>query len=100
MGRQKIYIAGKVSGEDRRKVFLKFMVAEKYLSAKGYDVENPVRFCASEWPWQQCMRRCITRLMECDEIYLLKDWRMSRGARLEHFVALKMGMKIIKERQL
>lgn len=44
------------------------------------------------------MRVCITHLMECDAIYMLKDWKQSRGARLEHFIALKLGMRIIKEK--
>ena len=97
---KKIYIAGKVSGEERMKVFMKFMAAESRLKLThpGCEVVNPIRFCASEWPWADCMRRCITHLMECDTIYMLPDWKKSRGARLEHFIALKLGMRVEKER--
>ena len=80
------------------KVFMKFMTAESRLKMDGWETVNPIRFCASEWPWADCMRRCITNMMECDAIYLLKDWKFSRGARLEHFIALKLGMQIIKEK--
>lgn len=99
MTNKKIYIAGKVSGEEHGKVFIKFMAAESRLKLTYPECEvvNPIRFCGSEWPWADCMKACITRMMECDAIYMLKDWKYSRGARLEHFIALKLGMRIIKE---
>lgn len=97
MTNKKIYIAGKVSGEEHGKVFIKFMAAESRLKMQGWEPVNPIRFCGSEWPWADCMKACITRMMECDAIYMLKDWKYSRGARLEHFIALKLGMRIIKE---
>lgn len=99
MTNKKIYIAGKISGEQRWSVFSKFMAAESQVKLKypGCEVVNPIRFCGSEWPWLDCMRVCITHLMGCDAIYMLKDWKQSRGARLEHFIALKLGMRIIKE---
>ena len=97
MANNKIYIAGKVSGEPGGQVFIKFMAAEQRLKMQGWVCVNPIRFCGSEWPWLDCMRVCITHLMECDAIYMLKDWKHSRGALLEHFIALKLGMRIIKE---
>ena len=93
----RIYIAGKVSGEEENSVFVKFMAAESRLKLDGYEPVNPLRICSKEWSWQECMRHCITQLMTCDAIYMLADYKGSRGARLEHFIALKMGLKIINE---
>ncbi|MCR4964822.1 MAG: DUF4406 domain-containing protein [Bacteroidales bacterium] len=95
---KKVYIAGKVTGEKYQTVFIKFMAAENRLKMDGHEVVNPIRFCASEWPWADCMRRCIARLMECDAIYLLNDWKQSKGARLEKYLADQLGLTIMKER--
>lgn len=90
----KIYIAGKVSGIPYEQVLEKFAFAEKEVASKGAFPVSPVRFCKPEWNWNKCMRNCIRRLMECDGIYMLKDWKQSKGAKLEHFIALKLGMTI------
>ena len=94
---KRIYIAGKVSGEKPEEVFHKFLAAEEKLKADGWEPVNPVRHCGAEWPWEKCMRACVILLMGCDNIYLLKDWKRSRGARLERYIALKLGMRVTKE---
>lgn len=43
------------------------------------------------------MKFCIENLMNCDAIYLLYDWRMSKGAVLEYAIAKELGLKIIEQ---
>lgn len=50
MANNKIYIAGKVSGEPGGQVFIKFMAAEQRLKMQGWVCVNPIHFCGSEWP--------------------------------------------------
>lgn len=96
--RKRIYIAGAVTGLDYDDVLAKFEKAEKEMLAKGYFPTSPVRVCKLNWDWLKCMKNCIRELLLCDSIYMLKDWRLSRGAKLEHFIALKLNYEIILEK--
>ena len=98
MEKKRIYISGPVSGLDEADVRMSFRAAEWRLQGEGHEVVNPVRLCSSDWSWGKCMRVCITALMGCDAVYMLKGWKRSKGARLEHFVALKLGMEITVEK--
>lgn len=90
-----IYISGKVSGTTD--FYKRFEEAESYLSKLGYVPINPVKNAPSYQTWEYYMRNDIIKLMCCDSIYMLKGWRRSRGARLEHHIAKKLGFKIIYE---
>lgn len=91
----KVYIAGKVSGLPTGEVFTKFGQAEYWLKGLGHEVVNPLRLCSSDWTWERCMRVCLTELMKCDAICLLKDWGESRGAITEHYLASRLGMRMM-----
>ena len=43
------------------------------------------------------MRKDIAELMECDAIFLLKDWEASKVARREYYIAQQLEMKIFRE---
>lgn len=83
----------------------RFAKAEEELKAKGYNVVNPITVGAElenrmkpEIPtWADYMKVDIKALMDCDAIYMLKDWFRSRGALVEHNLALKLGLKILGE---
>lgn len=90
-----IYISGKVSGTTD--FYMRFEEAENYLIKLGYVPINPVRNAPYGKEWEYYMRNDIIKLMCCDSIYMLKGWRFSRGARLEHHIAKKLGFKIIYE---
>ena len=83
--KKKIYIAGKVSGEKLAQCSMKFGTAQKFLEDKGYEVVNPLEV-VNDWhmPWDQAMELCIEVLATCDIIYMLSDWKDSKGAQLEH----------------
>ena len=92
----KIYIAGKVTGEDPQKVTEKFEAAQNYLEQLGYEVMNPVRIVKDiTMPWQEAMRLCIKALVECDHIYLLPCYSRSAGALLECQIAQKLDINRI-----
>ena len=44
------------------------------------------------------MSVCLKAMLDCDGIYMLKGWKKSRGAKLEHFIALKLGIEILLEK--
>ena len=103
MKKKVIYVSGKITGTsdyaDR------FSAAEDRLIAEGYEVLNPVRtgkwlerYLAPEKPtWVQYMKYAIAAMMEADSIYMLHEWKQSKGARLEHFLARVLKYNIIYE---
>jgi len=93
----KIYIAGKITGEPQGDVFTKFNTAAYRIKQKGHEIVNPLDLCSSSWEWEECMKVCIEQLITCDAIYLLPDWALSKGARLEHEIASGLGLKIIRK---
>jgi hypothetical protein len=94
----KIYIAGKVTGEEIGKVFLKFSIAEFVFKNRKHEVVNPMRITSQSWTWEQCMKACIDQLLTCDVIYMLNDWQTSKGATLEHQIAKIYNKKIIYQK--
>lgn len=105
-----IYIAGKISGEDEERVAAKFMEAHLDLEFNWDVIFNPLdqiqklnerRIKYGQQPLndknnrKDIIRFCIENLMECDAIYLLCNWRESKGAVLEHDIAKELGLKII-----
>jgi hypothetical protein len=96
---KKIYIAGKVTGLPPAAVKQKFAKAEDEMKAKGYEVYNPVTIVGNpNEDWYIAMRKCLTALLECDTILLLKDWRSSSGACLEFNLATQLKFTIVMEK--
>jgi hypothetical protein len=96
----KAYIAGKISGLDIQKAKNKFDFAELYLTRKGYTVINPMKLAHNhDKSWEAYMKECIAEMIKCDVVYLLPDWHMSDGAKLEKYIAnkLKINVKLILE---
>lgn len=98
-----IYISGKITGTDDYEV--KFASVQKKLEEQGYFVLNPVELgkclqneMASEVPsWNDYMKTDLCAMMNADTIYMLKDYKESKGARLEHFLAKILKYEIIYE---
>jgi predicted outer membrane lipoprotein len=96
MNQQKrIYISGKISGiEEVAGEF--FSEAERYLLSLGFGVINPMKLEHNhDKKWESYMREDIKGLMECDAIYMLSNWEVSRGAKIEHHLATVLGMDIL-----
>ena len=107
---RRVYIAGKISGEDYETVCRKFDSAESYVPSivaalqDVYDIQyndsttvfNPTHICDNDWPWFYCMFVCLLHVLVSDLVVLLPDWRDSRGATIEYKFA-KFLNKIIVE---
>lgn len=66
--------------------------------AQGYDPVNPFRNgLPDEAHWRAHMRADIALLLACDYIYMLKDWELSKGAKLELDVTSSCGIKVLFE---
>lgn len=91
----KVYISGKITGDAGYKQ--KFKNAQNILESAGFEIFNPAEQEEPGKSWDWYMKRDIKELMDCDAIYLLKDWEDSEGARLEYYIAQKLEMKIFRE---
>lgn len=90
----RIYIAGPMTGHLDLN-FPAFHAAASRLRGEGHEVVNPAEINPDQGAkWADCMRADIRELVTCDTVLLLKGWENSRGARLEHHIALSLGMRI------
>lgn len=46
------------------------------------------------------MGKCVQRVMECDLVFVDKEWDSSKGCRLEHKAAFLYGKNIFRHRDL
>lgn len=107
-GKKLIYISGKITGDDNYRT--KFAMAENRLIRDGYDVLNPVEvgdrldrlhqaLGRAAPTWSEYMKKCILLISDVKEVYVLRDWQESRGARLEHYIASELGINIVYEEE-
>lgn len=95
----RIYISGKVTGEDPVTAWQKFDAVETALIKQGFEVINPLRV-VMEFPnqsWKFYMKVLLPYLFDCEAIYLLNDWPASKGAKIERNVALQLDMLLLTE---
>ena len=92
--RESIYISGPMTGlPDFNYPAFNAKAAE--LEQDGRDVLNPADTAGSpEWTWQQWMREALKLQLKADAVHMLPGWRKSRGARIEHRLALILGQRI------
>lgn len=101
-GKMKIYISGKITGDPNYKEKFKkavhFLIENKddfFPLEKESFIINPAELQLPEnASWSDYMKIDIKTLLDCDAIYMLKDWKESEGAKLEHHIADKMNIKI------
>ncbi|MBF6607756.1 MAG: DUF4406 domain-containing protein [Flavobacterium sp.] len=96
----KIYIAGKVTGENLAECRYKFAVMQESLENRGFEVVNPMEVVKDPaTPWQDAMDLCFAALAECDAIYMMPCSVHSKGAQLELEYALDKNFLIYHELQ-
>jgi len=92
----RIYIAGPMTGLPDLN-YPAFHAEAKRLRNAGWHVENPaenpVPPCGGTW--EGYMRLALEQLVKCDSITLLPGWARSRGACIEHFVAMQLGLAVV-----
>jgi hypothetical protein len=88
----RIYIAGPMTGLPEFN-YPAFNDAARTLRAAGHVVhnpaENPVPPCGS---WLGYMRMGLKQIADADCLVLLPGWADSRGARIEHRLAIDLGL--------
>lgn len=94
MEKRKIYISGKISGIENEAVKL-FDIAEMQLKNEGYEVVNPMTLNHNhDKSWHSYMKEDVKALCECDEIFMLSNWTDSKGAIIEHTIAMYLGISV------
>jgi hypothetical protein len=96
----RLYISGRVTGEDLESCRNKFAAAELKLRNLGVKIIiNPMKLGIPErWKWQDAMDVCMKVLEEkANSIFLLNDWVKSQGAKEEHDFARKNHYEIFNE---
>lgn len=95
---KRIYIAGPMTGLPELN-FPAFHAAAAALRAQGHHVENPAEINADpKAQWLDCMRMDIARLVTCDAVLMLPGWQNSRGALVEHGLAVGLGLEVLSVR--
>jgi hypothetical protein len=89
-----VYIAGKITGLDNYKE--NFELGERDLIERGFKPMTSVRLNAG-FEHEEYMHICYAMVDVCDNIYMLRDWKDSKGAILEHKYAIKNQKNIIYE---
>jgi hypothetical protein len=96
MKKNKIYIAGKITGENPIDCFAKFEAAEKIFIEQGFEVVNPMKVITDpKTPWIDCMEQLIPILSECTHFHPMPCVNDSRGGRIELSIAKSMKLQII-----
>ena len=94
----RIYIAGKITGLPIEEVRQKFKVAEDQINKEGFIAINPMELQHDhDKRWESYMVVCIAAMILCDALYMLLGWHESKGAILEHSLALQLGIPIVYE---
>jgi hypothetical protein len=94
-GIRRIYLAGPMSGiEDFNRPAFHREAAR--LRSIGHRVDNPAENVGAPGAeWSDYMRIGIRQLIKCDTIALLPGWETSRGAQIEHRLALDLGIRAV-----
>lgn len=93
----KIYLSGPMTGypEFNSREFKRY--AEHY-RARGWEVFSPPETDAGDWtkPYEYYIKRDILALVQdgIERIYLLPNWHLSKGARLEKHIGETIGLEI------
>ncbi|TEA79820.1 DUF4406 domain-containing protein [Allopusillimonas ginsengisoli] len=90
----KLYLSGPMTGlQDLN--FPAFHRHAAHLRTGGYEVVNPAELVKDpSTRWEECLRLDIAQLVQCDAVAMLPGWEQSRGARLERYIALELGMAV------
>lgn len=95
-----VYIAGPITGIENYEE--NFKKRENDLLKMGFNVINPVekgrileKSLGRQPKHEEYMQFLLPYVLNADSISLLKDWKLSKGARIEHDVAMATGKTII-----
>lgn len=95
---KKVYVSIPITGENYNDQRNHAFVVATNLFQKGYDVITPFDVVQSlSTPYNIAMGKCITALLDCDVIYLCKNWQKSKGCTAELQAALVYEKEVMVE---
>ena len=87
----RIYLSGPITGvKDYRR---NFREAAASIQSRGHTVFNPADGFGP-MSLREIMRWDLLCLTDCDGIYMMDGWSGSGGAKIEHDLAIYLGMEI------
>lgn len=88
------YISGKIT--DNPNYEADFERAEMWLKLQGHEVVNPVKIYHSFncFTYAEFMKVDLVLLEMCEGIYMLENWKDSKGAKTELAVAKALGKEV------
>lgn len=91
----RIYISGKITGLDIKEAEALFEYVETQLAQAGHTPVNPMKLMPYDpkHTWVDYMVEDIRGLLSCQAILMLPNWTDSKGAKVEHAIAVSMGMQ-------
>lgn len=99
MRNDKVFISGKITGEPLMPCIAKFVDAklDLMIGRRILNVVNPLNLEGIYFGigHEEALKICLAELKTCAAIFMLKDWKESKGAQIEHDFALKNNIKII-----
>ncbi len=93
-----VYLSGKITGlepEVYRKNFDECREWLKSMIPDEYQIITPTDLCKDDWDWYTCMDICVDVMKQCIAVYFMPDWRDSKGATCERYIAEANGLRII-----
>ena len=90
----KIYISGPISDDPDYKA--KFAKAHQMLEQCGFEVLDPTELVkvSDDKGYTDYLAEAVWHMLKADELYMLKGWSQSTGAKLELKLAKRLGKKI------
>ena len=95
--KEKLYLSLPITGREaeERRAFAAEMIEQISRLMPWYEVVNPLdNKLEYDVHWSQHMKADIAMLIECDAIYMCKDWQWSHGCKLEHDIATSCGLDV------
>lgn len=91
---KKLYISGKITGIEDQAPEL-FKLAEEEVRKLGFEPVNPMTINHDhDLTWSSYMKEDLKAMMDCDGVYMLNNWKTSKGANIELDLAESLGMEI------